>query len=184
MLIDDHAIRQAETSAHGDHAGAWCAPFVAESDHVFAEIGRAGARAGDVHATLVHEAQQRRDGCTAQCCRQLELIAAGKEHAGRIAEPFEPVGVIAVAASFETHRLHGRDPLSLKDALVERAHIRLVGGGRDNGDARRRAAAQFDEPIDNRGRHQLAADRNDPAAHRVAYGVFGSPTSENGVSVS
>ena len=125
VLIDDHSVGEPEAGAHRDHAGARRAALGAMRDHLFTEIRGAGAGSGNVHAGGMSRPQQTSNRSATKRGGELELVAAGDEHAGRGTEPIEPVAVVAVAASLEVERLGLRDAVPLEHVFIERAHIRF-----------------------------------------------------------
>ena len=103
MLVDDEAIgeSQARRQPHAarDHRGA----FIAERDHVLAQDAGAGAGAAHRHSVGVAHANEFRHRRAAEQRGEPQLIAAGEEDAGRLLEPPQSAGLLAVAAGVEIH---------------------------------------------------------------------------------
>ena len=88
--------------------------------------------------------------------RQLQLVAAGHEDAGRLAHGLDQVGVVGLLAALgpDGHDLAGAQPpeegvVHLDDLVAER------GRGRDQGDAGVGAAAGRDELLEDRALAEL-----------------------------
>src|SRR5882757_3248654 len=141
---------------------------------MLAQDARTGAGSADGDAAGIACANEFRHRGAAEESREAQLVPAREENAGRLLEPPQPPGFLAIAASVEIHHRHLRGPQVLEEFLIARSGFVHAARGGDDDDIGACAARNPYEALQYAAIVFLilgAADRHDPAAS-LAMGNF------------